>query len=233
MNRNTLPTACPGSHRHTLQGRGHGHWWPLGLDRRDESGGESGIRTRVTVSRKHTFQACAFNHSATSPHRFAPAGYAGQVGEANPVRGIPVLCGRNVAAFNHRPRSLRLPPRQGRGGSGVDLVDHRAIAKASGRVSLPTQRLRACPTRDDAAAPSLTSPGQAASVPRGRGEDMAQSNELQPRAGWSRRLGSRHAAAALGRRQHPARRLGASSRHGRSPMTTTSPTARSTSSMAA
>lgn len=30
-------------------------------------GGESGIRTRVTVSRKHTFQACAFNHSATSP----------------------------------------------------------------------------------------------------------------------------------------------------------------------
>lgn len=32
-----------------------------------KSGGESGIRTRVTVSRKHTFQACAFNHSATSP----------------------------------------------------------------------------------------------------------------------------------------------------------------------
>ncbi len=31
------------------------------------SGGESGIRTRDTVSRIHTFQACAFNHSATSP----------------------------------------------------------------------------------------------------------------------------------------------------------------------
>ncbi len=30
-------------------------------------GGESGIRTRDTVSRIHTFQACAFNHSATSP----------------------------------------------------------------------------------------------------------------------------------------------------------------------
>ncbi len=44
------------------------------------SGGESGIRTRVTVSRKHTFQACAFNHSATSPRapglgtKFAGAG---------------------------------------------------------------------------------------------------------------------------------------------------------------
>lgn len=32
-----------------------------------EDGGESGIRTRDTVSRIHTFQACAFNHSATSP----------------------------------------------------------------------------------------------------------------------------------------------------------------------
>lgn len=31
------------------------------------SGGESGIRTRDTVPRIHTFQACAFNHSATSP----------------------------------------------------------------------------------------------------------------------------------------------------------------------
>ena len=32
------------------------------------NGGGSGIRTRVTVSRKHTFQACAFNHSATPPN---------------------------------------------------------------------------------------------------------------------------------------------------------------------
>ncbi len=34
-------------------------------------GGGSGIRTRDTVSRMHTFQACAFNHSATPP--FSPA----------------------------------------------------------------------------------------------------------------------------------------------------------------
>jgi hypothetical protein len=31
------------------------------------AGGGSGIRTRDTVSRIHTFQACAFNHSATPP----------------------------------------------------------------------------------------------------------------------------------------------------------------------
>src|SRR5690606_12122183 len=30
-------------------------------------GGEGGIRTPVTLSGKHTFQACALNHSATSP----------------------------------------------------------------------------------------------------------------------------------------------------------------------
>ena len=33
------------------------------------SGGETGIRTLETVSRLHTFQACAFDHSATSPAR--------------------------------------------------------------------------------------------------------------------------------------------------------------------
>ena len=30
-------------------------------------GGEGGIRTPETVARLHAFQACAFNHSATSP----------------------------------------------------------------------------------------------------------------------------------------------------------------------
>src|ERR1700730_4109200 len=33
------------------------------------SGGGSGIRTHVTVSRKHAFQACAFSHSAPPPLR--------------------------------------------------------------------------------------------------------------------------------------------------------------------
>src|SRR6185312_7902735 len=35
------------------------------------AGGGSGIRTHVTVSRKHAFQACAFSHSATPPHQRA------------------------------------------------------------------------------------------------------------------------------------------------------------------
>ena len=35
------------------------------------AGGGSGIRTHVTVSRKHAFQACAFSHSATPPHQLS------------------------------------------------------------------------------------------------------------------------------------------------------------------
>jgi hypothetical protein len=30
-------------------------------------GGEGGIRTHVTISREHAFQACSFSHSDTSP----------------------------------------------------------------------------------------------------------------------------------------------------------------------
>ncbi len=38
-----------------------------------ECGGQTGIRTLETVSRLHTFQACAFDHSATCPwRRFSP-----------------------------------------------------------------------------------------------------------------------------------------------------------------
>src|SRR5690606_8359169 len=36
------------------------------------SGGERGIRTLETVPRLHTFQACAFDHSAISPRRTVP-----------------------------------------------------------------------------------------------------------------------------------------------------------------
>ncbi len=34
---------------------------------KNESGGESGIRTHGTCEGTHTFQACALNHSAISP----------------------------------------------------------------------------------------------------------------------------------------------------------------------
>jgi hypothetical protein len=36
-----------------------------------KTGGESGIRTHVTLSSKHAFQACAFSHSAISPAKIA------------------------------------------------------------------------------------------------------------------------------------------------------------------
>ena len=37
-----------------------------------DGGGEGGIRTHVTVSRKHAFQACSFSHSDTSPRLLDP-----------------------------------------------------------------------------------------------------------------------------------------------------------------
>jgi hypothetical protein len=43
---------------------------------RRDGGGGSGIRTHVTVSRKHAFQACAFSHSATPPYRLDIPGHA-------------------------------------------------------------------------------------------------------------------------------------------------------------
>src|ERR1700744_4846929 len=56
-------------------------------------GGGSGIRTRDTVSRIHTFQACAFNRSATSPipliarpARIASVGGASKPGFSKPLR---------------------------------------------------------------------------------------------------------------------------------------------------
>jgi hypothetical protein len=36
---------------------------------RAQFGGEGGIRTRDTLSGIHTFQACSFNHSDTSPKK--------------------------------------------------------------------------------------------------------------------------------------------------------------------
>jgi hypothetical protein len=40
---------------------------------RTQVGGDGGIRTHDRVTPIHTFQACAFDHSATSPHCFSAA----------------------------------------------------------------------------------------------------------------------------------------------------------------
>jgi hypothetical protein len=46
-------------------------FWMSAEPRGPVSGGGGGIRTHVTVSRKHAFQACAFSHSATPPYQLA------------------------------------------------------------------------------------------------------------------------------------------------------------------
>ena len=68
----------------------------------EENGGQSGIRTRDTLSRIHTFQACAFNHSATCPFAVTPA--------VDPVdlKALPLFFsgrsrpGRNARGANQR-----------------------------------------------------------------------------------------------------------------------------------
>ena len=55
---------------------------PLGI----EAGGEGGIRTLDTVSRIHAFQACAFNHSATSPSH--GVGEDSTIGADAPAEGL-------------------------------------------------------------------------------------------------------------------------------------------------
>jgi hypothetical protein len=42
-------------------------FWKLLESAGADIGGEGGIRTLETVARLHAFQACAFDHSATSP----------------------------------------------------------------------------------------------------------------------------------------------------------------------
>ena len=41
--------------------------WRQCVSKSNACGGETGIRTLETVPRLHAFQACAFDHSATSP----------------------------------------------------------------------------------------------------------------------------------------------------------------------
>ncbi len=57
-----------GSHLPFAAGKAHPERpLPQHHNTKKENGGETGIRTLETVSRLHTFQACAFDHSATSP----------------------------------------------------------------------------------------------------------------------------------------------------------------------
>src|SRR5215469_15693369 len=62
--------ALGGSEDQRSNSANHSFFRPAAATQRMNSlkaGGGSGIRTHVTVSRKHAFQACAFSHSATPP----------------------------------------------------------------------------------------------------------------------------------------------------------------------
>src|SRR6516225_6806756 len=69
-------------------------------------GGGGGIRTHVTVSRKHAFQACALSHSATPPYRV--------------VRNKPIL-----GANQHQKPCTRLEMRQIRAIPGATARSNR------------------------------------------------------------------------------------------------------------
>ncbi len=84
-------------------------WRPSPRDRL--YGGERGIRTHVRVSPKHAFQACAFNHSASSPTNAflnltydRAAGWAGTIGKS--LSGFFVAMPSSDVAIcdEHNPR---------------------------------------------------------------------------------------------------------------------------------
>ena len=81
------------------------------------AGGESGIRTHVTLSSKHAFQACAFSHSAISPAKpgkddsFRKAIASRRVGsESTPTRLHFILW-----AGTHQRKSAQATGNQSRG----------------------------------------------------------------------------------------------------------------------
>ena len=70
------------------------------------SGGERGIRTLETVPRLHTFQACAFDHSATSPsggvYTRGIGGFKGKLPAGRGISRAGILPFQGISA---RPRT--------------------------------------------------------------------------------------------------------------------------------
>src|SRR5215207_5730784 len=93
---------------------------------RQPAGGRGGIRTPDTVSRIHTFQACALNHSATLP-------LADAYGDLPPVCK-PAPCRRRGSARFGRVTADRGRLRRARRGASP------ALALPSGDVVLEPHR---------------------------------------------------------------------------------------------
>ena len=81
-------------------------------------GGEGGIRTHGTLSRTHAFQACALNHSATSPSSQHTGGKAVcGLSERTPTKIC--LANAQLVALNHQDDLCTSPSRQHTGGIAV------------------------------------------------------------------------------------------------------------------
>ena len=80
-----------------------------------KTGGQRGIRTLETVTRLHAFQACAFDHSATSPASGTGVGDGECAGELPAAR---------QTADGHRER-----PRRFARSEGAEITSKRALTQ--------------------------------------------------------------------------------------------------------
>ena len=90
-------------------------------------GGETGIRTLETVPRLHTFQACAFDHSATSPC----GGTKPFPAAARKVRGGTSVWGLRKSRYS--PRARCAPRHRSARRRGHDFGDHVSHRQMDGR----------------------------------------------------------------------------------------------------
>src|SRR5262245_46185559 len=113
----------------TSSGDSNGHFKSLKSLASRASGGEGGIRTRGGCYTTHAFQACALNHSATSPARFAGRSYSGFRAQGN---------GRQTTVFGAKSRLL---PRNGSpiGAMPPPLVDCTRVS-TRGLFGIPRKR---------------------------------------------------------------------------------------------
>ena len=71
-------------------------------------GGEKGIRTLETVTRLHTFQACAFDHSAISPHWAAAGLPASKALPREAADGVREICAAIDTGLEKDERTITL-----------------------------------------------------------------------------------------------------------------------------
>ena len=78
-----------------------GKFWTVGNHSKQVIGGEGGIRTHVTVTRKPHFECGAFDHSATSPQKVRQAlGGAAFPVERRPLANEFTLAKRPIGYFS-------------------------------------------------------------------------------------------------------------------------------------